>query len=103
MNRPRSIWLAMKTLTIGGLCWVAVHGTTLAASNEEKDKASGGGAWTMSYMLVVLGLALGMMLVCRTARRRDRAKPETYGDAKLTTEEKKKGPSKKKKKKRKKR
>ncbi len=32
----------------------------------------------MSYGVVLLGICLGMLCVCRMARRRDRARPEQY-------------------------
>ena len=100
MNRLRSIWTALKTLAAAALCWAALCGTVLAAAKEKEEKGGGPTSWIIPYILVLLGVALGMMLVCRSARRRDRARPETYGDAKVAlTGEKKKETKKKKKKK----
>ena len=39
-------------------------------------------AWVMAYMMVVLVVALGLIVVCKSSGRRDRAKPETYGEPK---------------------
>ena len=41
------------------------------------------------YGLVILGIGLGMLLVCRSSNRRDRARPEQYEETrtKLTEEE----------------
>ena len=98
----------LRTLTVAAVCWLAACGPALAAADTEGKKGGGATAWTMPYFVVVLGVALGMMLVCRSARRRDRAKPQTYGDAKVITAERKEGGKKakavkKKKKKKKKR
>ena len=102
MDRLRSICWASKTLATAALCWAAVHATAFAGE-AEGGAEPGALVWVKSYGLVVLGVALGMMVVCRSTRRRDRAKPETYGDAKATKTEKKKGTDTKKKTKKKKR
>ncbi len=36
----------------------------------------------MSYGLVLLGIGLGVMVVCRSARRKDRPKAEGYDESK---------------------
>ena len=45
-------------------------------------KATGGGAnqYLVSYAIVLLGVGLGLLLVCNSSRRRDRAAPEKYGE-----------------------
>ena len=91
MDRLRSMGTVLRTLTVAAVCWLAACGPALAAADTEGKKGGGATAWTMPYFVVVLGVALGMMLVCRSARRRDRAKPQTYGDAKVITAERKEG------------
>ena len=48
--------------------------------DEPASSSSGGGAWVWSYMVILLVLALGMIAVCKSSGRRDRAKPESYGN-----------------------
>jgi hypothetical protein len=59
--------------------WLAVTvGTAWALppmQTEEKDKA---GDWVFPYFIVLLCIALGMLVVCRTARRSDRARPQQF-------------------------
>jgi hypothetical protein len=35
--------------------------------------------YTVSYFVVILCIGLGLFLTVRSSRRRERAKPETYG------------------------
>ena len=89
MSHLRSFWRVLKTLTMAAVCWAAVYGSALAkkpAVPEEEGGEGGAAAWTMPYGLVILGVALGMLLVCRSSRRRERARPESYDEGKLTKE-----------------
>lgn len=66
-------------LTIGG--WLVAHGTTLA-QGAAKPPENDGGSYVLSYALVLLGIGLGLLLVCRPSHRRDRARPEVYDESK---------------------
>jgi hypothetical protein len=59
------------------VCWFAVPGTTFAEGGE------GGGSYVPSYALALLAIALGVMLTCRSSRRRERARPEQYQESSL--------------------
>ena len=79
----------MIVLVLAG--WLALHGAALAKAVEKKKDEGGGGeggSYVLPYALVILGIALGMLFVCRSCNRRDRARPEKYGDAKVVGEEK---------------
>ncbi|MEE8452520.1 MAG: hypothetical protein V3R99_11420 [Thermoguttaceae bacterium] len=79
MNDLRAICRTLRILALATVCWLAVHGTVLAqAEGAGEDK----GSWVLSYFLVLLIIGLGMLVVCRSSRRRDRAKPETYSGSK---------------------
>jgi len=87
MNRLRSFWRVLMSLAVGTLFWLSIHGTVLAKKlvnplnpNEEPEAS-----WTMGYFLGLMGIALGMLVVCRSSRRRDRAKPEEYTEAKFAS------------------
>jgi heme/copper-type cytochrome/quinol oxidase subunit 2 len=82
MKRLRSIGRTLKTLAGTAVCWAAVHGTALAQARPQDEEEEGGASWTMSYLLVLFGVGLGMLLVCRSSRRRERARPETYVETK---------------------
>jgi len=75
MNDLRAIRRTLRILAAATVCWLAVHGTVLA---EDEGSGEGKGSWVMSYFLVLLIVGLGMLVVCRSSRRRDRAKPESY-------------------------
>jgi hypothetical protein len=74
----RGIRLGLLSMT----GWLAVHGTALAQGAQNAGD-TGGGPYVVSYALVLLGVGLGMLLVCRASRRRDRAKPEAYDETKI--------------------
>jgi len=61
-------------------CWSALAAAALAQGRkmtppaEEPKEAS----WLFAYALVVLGIGLGLLIVCRPSWRRERAKPQDY-------------------------
>ena len=60
-------------------CWVNAYGITFAAEGSESGGESfGASIWVLPYAFVILCVGLGMMVVCRSARRKERAKPEQY-------------------------
>lgn len=85
MKRLRAIrrWAG---LAVAVACWwLAVGATALAAghtniNNEEITKSAGASKYVASYGVVLLGIGLGLLVVCNSARRRDREKPEKYGE-----------------------
>jgi len=70
------------------VCWVLTYGFAFAQHGAQpaapaKSSTTGTGAYVMAYLLVILGIALGMLFVCRSSGRRDRARPEVYGETKV--------------------
>ena len=49
--------------------------------SDTSSTSEGGGIWVVAYILVVLTFALGLMVVLKSNNRRERAKPEVYGEA----------------------
>jgi hypothetical protein len=84
MNRFRAIWRRAKVLVAAYCCWLALQAAALAAPvppGGAKPADSGGtNQYLASYGIVLLGIGLGLLFVCNSARRRDRAKPEQYGE-----------------------
>ena len=79
----KSMKAILRTLYLGMMtwgCWAVIEGLAWArpATNKAKEEGSGPGDWVLPYFIVVLCISLGMLIVCRTARRSDRAKPQKY-------------------------
>jgi len=87
MNRLRSIWRTFKVLIPATVCWAAVCGRALAQPDTGEKKGGGATSWTTSYFLVVLAIGLGLLVVLRSSRRRDRTKPQAYSKLQLVDEE----------------
>ena len=76
---------AAMTLLAGWLAASAVWaqvGTKTAA--KEDTSITGTGPYVFAYMFLILCLALGLLVVCRSANRRDRARPVDYVESGLT-------------------
>jgi len=82
MNSFRAIGRALRTVAAAAICWMAVYGIALAQGPDEAREAEGG-VWTLPYALVLFGIGLGMLFVCRSSRRRERDKPEKFGEDKI--------------------
>ena len=83
------IWRSSKLTLFALAGWLAIGGAALhaaAVAEEAGKKSDGGGSYLLSYALTVMGIVLGLLFVCRTSRRRDRARPEQYGETKVVKE-----------------
>ena len=84
MNRAIAIWYKIKLLAVTAGLWLAVDGVALAQRAVKQAADSGGQAshktWVLPYALIMLCIGLGMLVVCRSSRRSDRAKPKQYGE-----------------------
>jgi hypothetical protein len=76
------------------LLWGLLTGPAASvwAKGEATKESSGPGTsgWVLPYIIVVLCIALGMLVVCKSSGRRERAKPEAYGESKESVAEEKK-------------
>jgi hypothetical protein len=85
----RAARIALFSLAV----WLAVHAAALAQVPAKPD-ASGqtinSGVWVFAYFVVILGIVAGLLFVCRSGGRRDRARPELYGEAKVVIAEEEK-------------
>jgi H+/Cl- antiporter ClcA len=82
------IWTACRRVLLFLGCSVALATDVLARDTTGKSESSGNSAWVWAYILVILGVALGMLVVCKSSGRRDRAKPEAYGEGKGSADKK---------------
>ncbi|MBN2577902.1 MAG: hypothetical protein JXB10_02845 [Pirellulales bacterium] len=86
------VWTGCQRIVLVWGCWAMSASAVWARGEAEKSARSNTQGWILPYILVVLGIALGMLVVCKSSGRRDRAKPEGYGEGKSGSaeEEKKK-------------
>ncbi len=82
MKRLQHIYRVAKILVFSLAFWASVAARAWARRRTPEVKKEEG-SFLMSYALVVLGIGLGMFVVCRSAKRRERDKPEQYGEKKL--------------------
>jgi hypothetical protein len=87
MSRIEFFWRKAKLVAMAAAMWMAVYGHALAAGKGKKPAPvadAGGGAaesthgWVLPYFILLLAVGLGMLVVCRSSRRSDRAKPKQY-------------------------
>jgi len=81
MSQTGAIWRRVKLVATAAVAWTLTQGVIWAQEAEEAVAADTGRArdWALAYFLVLFCVGIGVASVCRTARRRDRAKPEEYG------------------------
>jgi hypothetical protein len=96
MNFRRRFSQAAKAALLAMVTWLAVGGFALAQQAAPAPGAPGrpgmgpnaqkndGGEYVTSYALVLAAVGLGVLLVCRTSNRRDRARPEQYEESGVT-------------------
>lgn len=80
MKRMKRIWQRLATTALMLAFLLAMHADAWAAKLE-KAKSTGGEnsqSWVAPYALVMLAVGLGMLFVCRSSRRADRARPQEY-------------------------
>jgi hypothetical protein len=82
------VWMECRRTLLFLGCLIALSADVLARDTVGKSDSSGNSAWVWAYILVILGVALGMLVVCKSSGRRDRAKPEAYGEGKGTADKK---------------
>ncbi len=81
----RSVWHRMRSLAIGAGLWLAVSGPAWAQGSGSKKAAESSGSatpWVLPYALVIFCIALGVFIVLHPSKRRERAKPEVFGQPK---------------------
>jgi hypothetical protein len=88
MVSVRQVWRGGRIALFALAGWLAVHGAALAQAPQAPAKAQGGAninsmTYVMAYGVVILGIVLGMLFVCRSSNRRDRAKPEQFAESSL--------------------
>jgi hypothetical protein len=71
--------LSYSAIALGG--WFATAAAAWARQSTPPPTTSssqGPTAWVLPYFIVILCIGLGMLVLCRTSRRSDRAKPQKF-------------------------
>ncbi|MCE5301647.1 MAG: hypothetical protein LLF97_00900 [Planctomycetaceae bacterium] len=66
--------------------WSTVAATALAqgpVQPQQPNAPADGNSYVFSYFLVLLGIGLGLIVLCRPGHRRDRSKPEQYDEKRV--------------------
>jgi hypothetical protein len=88
MRCLRSLWRGGKAVAFSLACWMVLVGAAWAKDlPKQPEKDTGDSVYVWCYMIVILGVALGMLFVCRPSNRRDRARPEHYDETKIKLQE----------------
>jgi hypothetical protein len=83
----REIWRRGQTVFFTLAGWLALGGVAFGQlPKNEEGPSLNSSTYVMAYFLVIFGVALGMLLVCRSSNRRERAKPEQFVEGKVTGE-----------------
>lgn len=79
MKRIESLWRKLKLVTVAAALWLAMYGHLFAAKQKAVEKPSESSqTWVFPYFVVLMAVGLGMLVVCRSSRRTERAKPKGY-------------------------
>lgn len=82
----RPIYGLMRYALLAVAVYTAIQ-TPAFAQAAGSPAGEGGGNWVWGYMIVILVVSLGMIAVCKSSGRRDRAKPEVYTEGKIVPKE----------------
>jgi len=81
MKRLVGFGRAVYGLILTGACWLGSSGLVWAQPNAMGEEAAEKTPpYVVPYALVILCVGLGMAIVLNSSKRRDRAKPEVYGE-----------------------
>jgi len=81
MNRFADLARRLSLLIYAVACWLAA-GAMAMAQGPGQQPAEEAPPYVVSYALVILLIGLALAVVLNSSKRRDRAKPEVYGEPK---------------------
>ncbi len=83
MNRLVGFSRRVCPLVLAGVYWLAWNMAALAqAPGPGQEKAEETPPYVVPYAIVILCVGLGVTIVLNSSKRRDRAKPEVFGEPK---------------------
>ena len=86
----RQLWRGGRMASFALVGCLAFHAAALAAlatAPSDATKNLNSSVYVMAYFVVIFGVVLGMLFVCRASNRRERAKPEQFGESKTAKED----------------
>jgi hypothetical protein len=83
----KKVWAFGKIAFPVLVCWALLLGVAFAAPQQGiQPKVEGeevqSTTYVLAYFITILGIVSGLLFVCMPSKRRDRARPEVYGEAK---------------------
>jgi heme/copper-type cytochrome/quinol oxidase subunit 2 len=90
MRFAREGWRGGRIFLLALVGWLAGCNAAWAAitsAPSDPSKGLNSSTYVLAYILVIFGIALGMLFVCRASNRRERAKPEQFGESKALKKE----------------
>jgi hypothetical protein len=82
MAAVRRFWRLGRTAVLATVGWLAFCGVAVAQPKPAPVGPSiNSSVYVMAYGLVIFGVGLGMLLVCRPSSRRERVRPEQYDES----------------------
>jgi hypothetical protein len=85
MNRLRVLGRGLRFSAIAVLCWLGMQGLSWAqagGSAPGQPAPEKPPAYVAPYALVIVCVGIALAIVLNSSRRRDRAKPEVFGEPK---------------------
>lgn len=58
------------------VCWLTVGARAWAQQGSPTVGGRGASPWVLPYALVILGVGLGLLILCKPSKRREKAKVE---------------------------
>ncbi|MCE5268980.1 MAG: hypothetical protein LLG00_13975 [Planctomycetaceae bacterium] len=98
MHRLRPIFRRLTVVAITLVTWLAVDAAVFAQKFQQPkagEATTGTGPYVMAYGLLIVGIALGLAVVCTSSNRRDRAHPEGFVKSAVIEEQEKRAQAKK--------
>jgi len=88
MNRTLRILQAFLSFLRATAVWLVATTQALAAEPPKTNTSEGGVSdYMLSYLIVVMGIVLGLLVVAKSSSRRDRERPSGYVEKHLAGDE----------------
>ena len=61
---------------LAAVCWLTIVAEVWAQQGSPTVGGQGASPWVLPYALVILGVGLGLLILCKPSKRREKAKVE---------------------------
>ncbi|MDZ7616992.1 MAG: hypothetical protein U1E05_08310 [Patescibacteria group bacterium] len=75
MTHWRTFMRCIGLYCLGAICWLSMAGQAWAQQGADTSEKSAS-PWVVPYILVIFAVGLGLLIVCKPSRRREKAKAE---------------------------